>query len=350
MATRKPKNMFQKPSVGFIIPSFTPHGGIRVIFEIANRLAQRGYPITMFDTSGKMFQTQWGEWFSLERGVTAMPLYRDLPRMDAVVFSSPDTLFCFGGKIKNQIYFIQMREAYFLKPSALYSRARAEQSYWTDGVTYVSIAEWITNFLRSEFDREDIVDIPIGVNFDHFYPEEHHFPESGGDRVLIEGIGNNWAKSGWDTPLDILKHHRFEIWGYSQNYPPKDKLKYYSRFFISPSNGMLREIYNACDLLVKTTRYEGSSCAPMEAIACGKPVVVAHEVGTDHLRLDDTVEKFVNFAGWGNTKSIEQAILDGYAGMTNTEGKPIKEAVSYAHKHWDWEDKIDKWEKLINRR
>jgi len=53
------------------------------------------------------------------------------------------------------------------------------------------------------------------------------------------------------------------------------------------SNGRLAEIYSSADVFVFPSEYEGFGLPPLEAMACGTPVVVSHCSGIDEYAVNE---------------------------------------------------------------
>jgi len=100
----------------------------------------------------------------------------------------------------------------------------------------------------------------------------------------------------------------------------------------------LNEVYNASDILLFPSLYEGLGLPPIEAMACGLPVIAAEKTG---LKESCIKESFVelNLNKW--EKKIEKILND-----SKFRKKMIKKGLKYAKK-FNWKNYSKKVEKII---
>lgn len=119
--------------------------------------------------------------------------------------------------------------------------------------------------------------IPLGTNFDFFYPEKDYSNELGilPNSVLFVGAANISPK-GIDLVAKIFKNTRYNFC-----FVMKDDFNLQNsraKVFNKVSSETIRKIYNSCKMLICTSKVETQHLAGIEAGACNKPIV-ATKVG-----------------------------------------------------------------------
>jgi glycosyltransferase involved in cell wall biosynthesis len=242
-------------------------GGNRIIFEHCNRLAALGNKVAVYSTLG----LQNIDWFPLK-----VPQLNDptefIKDADAIVATAWQTA-DYVSKLDNpnKYYFVQMRESLFYEDNAVLMD-KVEHTYKLP-LRQFTISEWLKKFLEEEYTLKPVPIIPNGVNTNVFYPDST-MPRGDKFRVLIEGNEGNTAKNVKDAH-EALKGLDVEVWGVSQDKSLPDKY-HYDEFFWLPDQNKLRQIYSCCDVLLKTSKYEGRNCLLPD-------VFVETEAGPKHI-------------------------------------------------------------------
>lgn len=316
------------PSIVYLLPSFGVCGGIRIVVEQANRLADRGHAVTLVTMDGSMPPPDWIEVRCHVRSLDharRSGLWGAADILVATHWSTAGAVAEGGHDGSRRHYFIQARETNFYAPDAP-EREQVEATYRLP-VTPIATSKWIKRFLEAEFGHEDVPTLLNGVNHDLFFPEPGHFPRTPGVfRVLITGHELIPVKNLSDAfaVTEELKRRGMpiEVWSFSQvphAYPA-------DRFFLNPSQETIRRLYSDADVLLVTSKAEGRPLPPVEAMACGCPVVSTDMLGTDDLEgyaairpvgdiagLADAVERLLDdpeYARWIADKAREHAVRD----------------------------------------
>ena len=255
----------------FVLPGLKPGGGVRVVFEHANRLQQRGHQVSIASLDGDSVQ----RWFPLTVPIISRgELLRQAADIDVVIATGWQTAsVCLSLPARARVYYVQMFESLFYQDCRMQRDAYATYQWPFDG--FVTISQWLQRMLAEEFGQASVI-VPNGVNRAMFYPEPR-FPRRGRVRVLIEGSLNHYK--GVAEAFAALDGLPVEVWALSTQRlnGPIDRL------FVSPSQDTIRRIYSSCDILLKTSWYEGRPCPHVEAMACGCAVISSQMYGTDDL-------------------------------------------------------------------
>lgn len=236
--------------VVYVVNGTDVRGGIRIVFEHCNRLRELG-----LETMVATFDLPLQSWFP---GLRA-PLVRvpDMPATDVAVATFWTTASFVAGLDCAGFYFVQHDEALFETRQGI-----EEDVHSTYGLPLeiVTIATWLVDHIRSKSGKEAAL-VPNGINREMFYPEAA-YPKGKRVRVLVEGKRDIFWK-GLREAAKALEGLDVEVWSLGDTGVPSD------REFRWPSQDEVRRVYSSCDILLKTSWYEGMPLPHMEAMACG---------------------------------------------------------------------------------
>ncbi len=274
-------------------------GGVRVIFEIANRLADRGHEVTITALGDKEDHG----WIELEpqviyakgRGLTrvkrrilqSIGKLLDSPSLSLAsnvrsLYDSMDecdinvATYCFttfpvymSGK-GHPFYHMQHYEPLFF--SDQYRKKMAEISYYLP-LSKITNSTWLREKMNEMYGENPPVVNPA-IDHEVFYPRGID-REDGALRVLAFGKDRRWK--GFPEALEameIVKGKREDVefiaFGMSKpTYPTK--IDY--TFVKAPSDEELAELYSSADVMICPSWYESFPLFPLEGMACGAPVI-----------------------------------------------------------------------------
>lgn len=257
--------------ITFILPALKARGGARVVFEYANRLERRGHQAVIAFIEGETTQ----RWFPLNVPVISRSeLVERASGIDILIATSWNTApLCLALPAKAHVYFVQMFETLFYEDTRSQIDSYSTYQWGFDG--FITISDWLRRVLSQEFQQESVI-VPNGVNRDMFYPDPR-FPKNDRVRVLIEGPPHYYK--GVKDAFAAVAGLPVEVWSLS----PQGPLGPVDRSFVSPSQDTIRQVYSSCDILLKTSWYEGRPCPHVEAMACGCAVVSSYMYGVDDL-------------------------------------------------------------------
>lgn len=188
---------------------------------------------------------------------------------------------------------------------------------------------------RYSISNEKVIVYPSsGVNEEIFYPIDDSGRQRtrrsygwGSNEIILGFVGRLISGKGWDTFLEISRRlpdeYRFVLVGSGPELNKCESM--ISEFNLNQRLTLislldqteLAEIYNACDLLVNSTRLQESLClVALEALSCGTPVL-ANSQARVH-------EEYIisGFNGYlYNNDSIENAVLaiETFAALSNED-------------------------------
>ena len=323
------------------------HGGVRIIIDWANHLSRRGHAVTLQIIRPAGYR--WDNWIDIDSTVRIqVSTAINLNGYDIAIATFPaaalamdaDSSFC------KKFYFLQMAEHLFDPNPAWHNLCF--QSYKVK-MPIVGISKWVEEEVRKHRGDGKMYYVGNGVS-DDFKPGQ----KDEGLTVLVEGWGGyNDAKD-----VDLLaprvaevlhKEYGAKIIAFSQ-FPLSfhKKAKQYehclSEYHEAPSREELVRLYQRPRIMLKASKYDARSCAPVEAMKCGTVTVRAIERGDDDLNDSNSIRTIYTFEAleyWAK-KAV-------YHAQNNTESWQLlnEGAKLYAAASLNWETRMNEIENIL---
>ena len=275
--------------ITFLLPGIGLVGGIKTVFEYANRLVERHhsvsivypYPTSHFSARQKVMEfsrraqiasglRKFPDFFDLKADLVAAESLEDekyIPNGDAVVATWWETAYDVAryGQEKGSKYYLIQHYEIWGGP-----KDKVDASYRL-GLHNIAVSDWVRGVLEGIGAKVEAV-VPIGIDFSEFYPVETR--RGSGIRILTPYRDQKWK--GVDDALEIFKiirdrHDNAQLVMYGTKI--EEPLPEEVEFHLKPSIQELNELYNSCDIFLYTSWYEGFALPPLEAMACKIPVV-----------------------------------------------------------------------------
>ena len=271
------------PNNAFILPSLNISGGIMVALWHAVMLQDAGMDVTLFNVDNSI---QWCTFKEHQIPVMSQDLRLVEGRIDKAVATMWTTVAFLENyqNIEKRYYLVQNFETDFYEPG-IPLRVFANQSYIPKvPIQYLTISKWCEDWLRDDY--EQIArSAPNGIEKENF---PHHKRELNGKiRILIEGDCGVEYKNV-DESFKItneLDKEKYEIWYMSYNAEPKDWYRV-DKFLHKVPFDQVADVYNQCDILLKTSYLESFSYPPLEMMATGGYAVVVPNDGNKEYLVD----------------------------------------------------------------
>lgn len=315
------------PRVIYFVNGTDVRGGIRIVFEHVNRLRDRG--VEAFVAS---FEEPIQRWFP---GLRA-PLIRagEAIPTDVAVATFFTTAPFVNDLSCARFYFIQHDEALFLEDEAW---EREVRKTYRLPLEFITISSWLVDHIKQHSGGRDALLVPNGINRGMFYPDAA-YPKSDRVRVLIEGKKEiNWK--GLDDAVEALKGLDVEVWSLGDTGVASD------REFRYPPQDELRRIYSSCDILLKTSWYEGMPLPHMEAMACGCTLLTTNVAGVR----DYCVDGFNCLLAEVRSPSDIRAKLIKLIEDPSLRHSLAANALQTSREGFGWDDKIDLLEQTYRK-
>jgi glycosyltransferase involved in cell wall biosynthesis len=166
-------------------------------------------------------------------------------------------------------------------------------------VRLATVSQRTARDLQRLFGRNDVTVIPNAVDTREFAPRSRESQRSAArgrfsyaerDFVLLL-IGNGWKNKGLDTLLEASAlcanpDIKVLIIGSDDRSPylrVAENLRMELRVRFEEPSGNVLQFYAAADVYVSPSLYDSFALPPLEAMACGLPVIVSREAGVSEL-------------------------------------------------------------------
>lgn len=278
--------------IQFVVHTTGLTGGIRVVYEYANRLRARGHDVGIVHALDVAGGGRWGgfvraakrckfalrpqvRWFDVQVPIRRVPhiLDRHLPPADAVIATANETadwVARLDASRGEKFYLVQHDEIWTRDPALV-------RATWTLPLKKIVIASWLAQ-LAVERGAPAVATIPNGVNSEHFGCGERVYRVP--PRVLILCSRHPW-KGTADAlrAFELLRRRgrRFEVTGFGTETVPG--LPAGMHWVQAPTGEALRRLYCEHEVFVSPSWAEGCQLPPMEAMASGCAVVATNVGG-----------------------------------------------------------------------
>lgn len=271
-----------KRPVHFVVETGSLAGGVRIIGEMANRLVRRGWPVAIWSVH-KRDSMSWFpldgrvEWYSFLRTGTVAdydPLTAVLAKQRGAKIA---TFWRTALTVKETsepgegFYLVQDVETSYTSQPIVAEFVMGTYDY---GLAMLTTSRWVAAQLpAAQY---------VGIGVDNYWTEQVKLKRQG----YPLACARRQALKGWREMGEVARYlakagHPITFWGLD----PKLPLIAQHAFNTDPRTGarakklpltdaQLRDHYSQAGVFLATSRHEGFSLTPLEAMACGCPVVM----------------------------------------------------------------------------
>ena len=310
--------------INFILPfkPRRPAGGFRVMYEYANRLAQKGYqvhltfplktpymkyrlPYPARFVLSKIERFSLSEWFDFDPTVTMsyVPEVKDkyIPDADVVIATWWSTVFEMGKLSPSKgkkINLIQGFENWEGHEDLLYA------SYDMKDTVNIVVASYLEKMVRRHTQNR-IELIENGID-DSVYYVVHRIDERRPATVSMmyspqEIKGSKYGLEALQLVKEEIPELKVGMFGIS---PPPDKLPSWVSYYRDPIN--LREVYNNNAIFISNSFTEGFGLVSVEAMFCGCALVCTDIEGHQEYAFEKKTALLVEA---GNSRQMADCII-----------------------------------------
>ena len=326
-----------KFSIIYIVASNSPSGGVKVIFEHANRLKDRGYDVSIWCNENAL-----DTWFNLYAPISYFKNASEIPESDIAIgtyFSTLPVLQNVKAKIK--LHLCQGYEALLYDKQALVQTIKDDYRKIKEKIV---VSTWLKMLIDTEYEVDSYY-VPNGID-EYVFPFSEH-KKNKIPRVLI--VGNYGLEfKGVSFAIEAAKEYsRIEKIDIVRLASEKTKYDKYFEYhdMTTMSQEEIANVYSSCDVTINSSfKVEGFSLPPLESMACGTPVIT-----TDCGGVMEYVVHNINaiVVEPGSSDSILIALKD-FFDDPSIYSKLAKEGLKTVN-YYLWYNSIDMLEGLLNR-
>jgi glycosyltransferase involved in cell wall biosynthesis len=370
--------------INFTLWSTGLAGGVRAIFEIANRLAERGHFVTITALGGDH------SWFPLKVEVNYVEpskvfkvLFKVLNPIVRLRYKRYLKYLDIGALLKKlkvgfQPDFIKvLSEAipdcdinvatWFPTSFAVYRSGKGIPFYFLQDyeeqlggnrylinmfkeslylpMNIITGSQWLKDWVKQNYGKDAIVS-GYGIDHDVFYPRPKILDNIGGVKVM--GIFRGLKYKGDEDLINALSIASEKIPNITLvmignkntllKIVREKNIRFNYVFFENPTDDKMAQLYSSVDLFVFASHVEGFGLPPLEAMACGTPVVTTDCLGVRDFVIDSENAILV-------PPKNPKALADGIIKILTDE--KLREKGLETAKNFSWDKVVDKFEKAF---
>lgn len=325
----------KKPlKISYLLASDCATGGVKIVFEHANRLKARGHDVTIYSV---MNENQ--NWFKVNVPIIYTTL-ENIPDCDIVVGTYFSTLkFLRKVKASVKIHLCQGYEGLLHSDNALVKTIK--ESYEVTKIK-ITVSEWLKNIVDKEFGIDSHF-ISNGIDQYVFSFKKHK--RNNIPKILVVGTDFLQIK-GTDNAIEAVKklllERKVELvrLSTSEQLNKNVNCKYYDMTKMTQRE--IAEVYESCDVTIcASEKVEGFSLPPLESMASGTPVITTDSGGVTTYAENNENSVIIP----SNSPTIIFHHLKLLLDNNSLYEKLIENGIKTAEKYY-WYKQIDKLESL----
>jgi len=292
--------MNNKLRISFIIPFTGMTGGIAVVLEYCRQLTAMGHEVSLFYPLAPYSQflhprPLWKKVIicakqslsNLIRFRRAVPLFSEsipvkpvpwisdifIPQADAVIATAWPTAYDVARLSPEK-----GRKFYFVQHYEIWSgRADKVDDSYRLPLNIITIAPWLTELMKSKFNRNDITEIHNGIRLDKFYPPADKDFNRASILLMAHDLEWKGTKDAIDA-LTIVKERYPLVPVKMFGMRARPDVPFDFEYHQDPPYEKLLSLYQGATIFIFPSHREGWGLTPIEAMAC-KCALVATNVG-----------------------------------------------------------------------
>ena len=334
----------------FCLPTTALSGGVKVIFELANRLVDLGESVDIFSFAGQP------KWFSLKANLIEPTEIEsvDFAEYDFVLVSNAFLIPMVLPKLNKTrcILFCQDYESFHHAQGKTYGDFLSDCTTFTKiyelPVPIISISRAVQTLLLEHVGRESFY-LPMGLNKTIFAPKPRK-ARTQLKRILMVGnylMPYKGMRDGFealrklaaDTPVQLVI-----VTQESRGRAVFEDLPFSIELHFCPTEERMPDIIASCDLFCCTSWYEGLGLPALEAFRCGVPVVSTRTCGVSDYGDD---EENLLLAEPNDPQDLYEKLRR----LLNEESlaeRLRQAAFSTVEKNYDWETSVQTFTAILN--
>ena len=270
-------NSISNKHIGFVLPSLEISGGIKVVLIHAFYLQDHGWDVDLLipETNIHLYEFQGHQLNVIGLNNSTVTAQYDI--LVATLYTTLYNVINYS-KAKRRLYLVQSYETEFFSYGEFY-RSIAEKTYNIPfGVEYITVSKWCKKWLWEKYKKKSRY-APNGIYSNNFMEHKRNLKKPT-IRILIEGDNSSNFKNVDESfkIVEKLDKDKYEIWYMSYKAKPKNWYRV-DKFLNKVSFEKVGEVYEQCDILIKSSLLDSFSYPPLEMMATGGYSIVAPTEG-----------------------------------------------------------------------
>lgn len=278
--------------VTFYRHSLLSRGGDRMVVEYANYLVQKGHTVVMYtnEISTVFEMSPLVEMkkipFPSKAWTILYGIFKKFSADRVIVDIIPLSIFLSMRNRKRLLYFAQDWDVSYYK--GFFMKMLVDLLYITvlrfQAIKAIAVSEQLTSLLKKRYGAKNVTTVTNGIDHSVFYPEiDDELIKARGERKAIFVFSRGDYRKGFDIALRVLNElsdrlrEKAIVWVVGEEVK-NSVLEIPLSNFGWVDEKDLRKILSSADLFLYPTRHEGLPLFPIEAMACGCPVVTTEAV------------------------------------------------------------------------
>lgn len=285
--------------INIIVPFIYRVGGIKLIFEYANRLTDLGHDVCLYSPIYP-YNNQKGKFeliYNLKRFYRLIKQLRsqkeNIRKFKEIKFKIKQVPFISNNSVRdadisvatawttaysvNEFNEAKGKKFYFVQDYENWeSNVKYVDGSYTLSLNIISTCEYLHNLLLSKFNADSTI-IFNGIDLNLFYKENSISDIPNKILFIDSGMKRKNTILAVQTIIKLKEKFpdlKFEAFGHRKFHDMPDYIKFHE----NPSDEKIRNLYSNADIFLCTSLEEGFATPPAEAMAC-KCVVVTNLVG-----------------------------------------------------------------------
>lgn len=319
----------------FVLQSMGMSGGIKIVFEHAIRLAEKNFNVEVWGIDAREMPWELPANVKIRTFKNYDRMTISLEKQEAIkVATWWETAFpVWLASIKHGIpvYYIQEIESWFY-PNDIVAQATVISCYRKE----------FKNMTTSQYNLDEIHSLGLTATAIPCGYDDSTYKVIAGvkrEKNVLLAVGRSFFQKNFQFTFDSWKslgESRPMMWLFGIE-PEMQKLDKKITYYHKPSNNEVNELYNKATMFVQTSRHEGFSLPPLEAMASGTPVICTDSHGNRDFCIDGKNCLMVEQDNQEALASAIKKVLTDKELRTQLSAEALKTAKKY------------RWESVINK-
>jgi len=280
LVRKEPVDSSENLHVVYVMSHVGVSGGVKIIFEHVKHLKKLGIQVSIVSHFEKP------AWYPIEADYVQVPfdmeLAKGIPNCEVIVATYWDHIqACIETGIAPVVYFEQGDFHLFEHKTMNATLKKFIQKQYELPEFIYTVSESTAQFIDEIYNREAKV-IHNAIDEKIFSDQVAKYNS---DNPYLLMIGAESAK--FKGIKDIIEAYeplkdsglRLDLYWITPEEPSEEMKNKVTKYFVQPNQGTIAQLYRGASVFVSASHYESFSLPPLEAMACGCPVVTTNNKG-----------------------------------------------------------------------